>query len=224
MPDHSGDAGITRTFKPRRRQLSARRAAAFDDGLREWSVDEVGPPLDLASVFGRTRDVVLDIGIGAGDGLIPLTVAEPDVDVIGCDVHTPGIAAVLAAIEMHGLTNVRVVHGDAIGFLDRLAPGSLTGARIWFPDPWPKARQRHRRLVRPDVVERLVALLREDGWLHLATDIDDYATQMQRVCDDHPALAGGVIDRPAWRPVTRYERRGLDAARTVTDLRYTRHR
>jgi tRNA (guanine-N7-)-methyltransferase len=218
MPDRSdrpAHAGITRTFKPRRRQLSARRAAALDGGMPRWSLAEEGPPLDL------TGDVVLDIGIGVGDGLVPLAIAEPRVDVIGCDVHTPGIAAVLAAIEEHGLANVRVVHGDAIGFLDRLVPGSLAGVRIWFPDPWPKARQRHRRLVRPDVVERLVERLRDGGWLHLATDIDEYAAQMRRVCDDHPALEGGVIDRPAWRPVTRYEQRGLDAGRAVTDLWYT---
>lgn len=215
--DRSGHAGVTRTFKPRRRQLSARRTAALDAGMPHWSLDEEGPVLDL------TGDVVLDIGIGAGDGLVPLAIAEPHLDVIGCDVHTPGIAAVLAAIEEHGLTNVRVVHGDAIGFLDRLAPGSLAGVRVWFPDPWQKARQRHRRLVRPDVVDRLAALLRDGGWLHLATDIDDYAAQMQRVCGEHPELEGGVIDRPPWRPVTRYEQRGLAAGRTVTDLWYTRH-
>lgn len=216
MPEHSGYAGITRTFKPRRRQLSARRAGLLADGMPRWSLDEEGPVLELAG------DVVLDIGIGAGDGLVPLAIAEPHLTVIGCDVHTPGIAAVLAAIAEHGLANVRVVHGDAIGFLDRLAPGSLAGVRIWFPDPWQKARQRHRRLVRPDVVDRLVVLLRDGGWLHLATDIEDYAAQMQRVCGTHRQLHGGPIDRPVWRPVTRYEQRGLDASRTVTDLWYER--
>lgn len=216
MPDRSGHAAVTRTFKPRRRQLSARRARVLDEGMPRWSLDEAGPLLELHG------DVVLDIGIGAGDALVPLAIAEPHLTVIGCDVHTPGIAAVLAAIEEHGLTNVRVVHGDVLGFLDRIAPGSLAGVRIWFPDPWPKARQRHRRLVRPDVVDRLVDRLRPGGWLHLATDIDDYAAQMQRVCDAHPALTGGVIARPAWRPVTRYERKGLDAGRATTDLWYAR--
>lgn len=222
MPDRSDHAGITRTFKPRRRQLSARRAAALDGGMRRWSLDEAGPLLDLDAVFDRAGAVVLDIGVGAGDGLVPLAITEPHLDVIGCDVHTPGIAAVLAAIEEHRLENVRVVHGDAIGFLDRLVPGSLAGVRIWFPDPWPKARQRHRRLVRSDVVDRLVSLLRDGGWLHLATDIDDYAAQMQRVCAGHPELQGGAIDRPTWRPVTRYEQRGRDAGRPVSDLWYSR--
>jgi tRNA (guanine-N7-)-methyltransferase len=222
MPDRSGHAPITRTFKPRRRQLSARRARLLAEGLPRWSLDEDGPPLDLSEVFGRTGDVVLDVGIGAGDALVTLAVAEPQVDVIGCDVHTPGIAAVLDAIEACSLTNVRVVHGDVLGLLDRIAPGSLAGVRIWFPDPWPKARQRHRRLVRDDVVARIVPVVRDGGWLHLATDIDDYAAQMQRVCDAHPDLQGGVIDRPAWRPVTRYEARGLDAGHQVTDLWYDR--
>lgn len=216
MPERSGHAGVTRTFKPRRRQLSARRTAALDAGMPRWAFDEAGPVLELAG------DVVLDIGIGAGDALVPLAIAEPHRTVIGCDVHTPGIAAVLSAIEEHALTNVRVVHGDAIGFLDRLVPGSLAGVRIWFPDPWQKARQRHRRLVRPDVADRLVDRLRPGGWLHLATDIDDYAAQMGRVCGAHPQLDGGPIARPEWRPVTRYEQRGLDAGRTVTDLWYER--
>ena len=222
MPDRSGHAAITRTFKPRRRQLSARRAQLLADGMPRWSLDEAGPVLDLGAVFHRDGDVVLDIGIGAGDALVTLAIAEPHLEVIGCDVHTPGIAAVLDAIDAHALTNVRVVHGDVLGFLDRIAPASFAGVRIWFPDPWPKARQRHRRLVRDDVVARLVPFLRPGGWLHLATDIDDYAAQMQRVCDDHPGLTGGPIDRPAWRPVTRYEARGLEAGRIVTDLWYAR--
>jgi tRNA (guanine-N7-)-methyltransferase len=219
--DERHDA-VTRTFKPRRRRLSPLRAHMLAAGIPRWALDETGPMLDLVDVFVRDAPVVLDVGIGAGDALVPLAAAEPGIDVIGCDVHTPGIAAVMVAIDEHDLTNVRVVHGDVLGFLDRLPAASLAGVRIWFPDPWPKARQRHRRLVRADVLAHLVPLLQPGGWLHLATDIDDYAVQMSRVCDDHRELAGGAIERPEWRPVTRYERRGLDAGRTVTDLWYTR--
>ncbi len=209
-----------RTFKPRRRSLAPARQAMVDRLAQQWALDETGPVLDLAAVFGRDAGVVLDIGIGLGDTMIELAVAQPDLDVVGIDVHTPGFATSLASIDELGLANVRLVHGDALVFLDRIAAGSLAGVRIWFPDPWPKIKQRHRRIVRPDVVDRLVVLLRAGGWLHLATDIDDYAHQMQRVCDAHPELHGGVIDRPEWRPVTRYEQRGRDLGHRAVDLRY----
>jgi tRNA (guanine-N7-)-methyltransferase len=137
-------------------------------------------------------------------------------------VHTPGIASTLAAIDAEGLANVRLVHGDALGFLPRLPPSSLEGVRIFFPDPWPMARHHLRRIVRPDVVAELVIRLRPGGWLHLATDIDDYADQMRTVCGAHPALSAGRIDDRAGRPSTRYERKGIDAGRTAVDLWYNR--
>jgi tRNA (guanine-N7-)-methyltransferase len=178
--------------------------------------------LELDTVFGRSAPVVLDIGIGLGDTTLAMAAAQPELDVIGVDVHTPGIASSLAGIEEHGLSNLRLVHGDALEFLDRLAPSSLTGVRVFFPDPWPKARHHHRRIVRADVVARLVARLRPAGWIHLATDNAEYAAVMQRVCDDHPELRGGPLERPPERPLTRYEEKGLAAGRTVTDLRYVR--
>jgi tRNA (guanine-N7-)-methyltransferase len=214
----------TRTFKPRRRSLSSARAEVYARLAPRFVLDERGPMLDLDDVFGRAASAVLDIGIGIGDTMIEMAIAQPEHDVIGCDVHTPGIATSLARIDEHGLDNVRLVHGDALEFVERLAPRSLTGVRVYFPDPWPKVRQRHRRLVQPDVVGRLVDLLRPDGFFHLATDIDEYATQIERVCGSHPSLDGGAIARPRERPVTRYERKGIEAGRTVTDFWYTRTR
>ena len=138
------------------------------------------------------------------------------------DPDTPGIAHGLAGIEQHDLANVRLVHGDALQFASRVPRGSLTGIRIFFPDPWPKARHHHRRLVRDDNVAKLVALLGSDGWLHLATDNDDYAEQMRLVCDAHPRLTGGPIERPPERPLTRYEQKGIEAGHKVVDFWYNR--
>jgi tRNA (guanine-N7-)-methyltransferase len=211
-----------RTFKPRRRPLSPARAALYDRLSPRWCLDEAGRELDPFEVFDRAAPLVLDIGIGIGDSLTEMAAAEPDADLIGADVHTPGIASSLARIEELRLTNVRLVHGDALVFLRRLPPGSLTGIRVFFPDPWPKARHRHRRMATPEHVERFVCALAPDGWIHLATDVDDYALQMQRVCDARVDLAGGPVDRPDRRPVTRYERKGLAAGRTSTDLVYRR--
>lgn len=205
-----------RTFQPRRRKLSPARQRVFDEHAAQWVLDVHGPPLELS------RPTVLEIGIGRGEALLAMAAAEPDVDVIGVDVHTPGIAAVIAGGLSAGLTNIRLVHGDVLEFAARLAPGALAGIRIFFPDPWPKASKRHKRIVVPANVERLVALLEPGGFLHLATDIADYAEQMREVCAAHPELDGGVIPRPAWRPETRYERKGLDAGHQVTDLWYLR--
>ena len=183
-----------------------------------------GPPLSWPEVF-EVRSaadivVVLDIGFGAGEALIELAEIRPDEHVIGVDVHTPGIAAVLDAIESRGLRNVRVVDGDVLDFVGRIPYGSLSAIRAFFPDPWPKQRQRGRRLIRPDVVAHLLPLLCVGGSLQLATDAADYATQMQRVCDAHPTLRGGVVERPSWRPGTRFEQRGIDEGRSPVDLLY----
>ena len=219
-----GGAPAFRTFKPRRRQLTPARAELFERLAPIWCLEETGGLLDPEAVFGRLAPVVLEIGIGSGDALTTVAAADPSVDVIGADVHTPGIASTLARIELLGLTNVRLVHGDALVFVGRLAPASLAGLRIFFPDPWPKVRHRHRRIVSELNVDRFVSLLRPGGTLHVATDIDDYVDQIVRVCADHPDLDGGVVDRPDWRPVTRYETKGRSAGRGSTDVMYRRRR
>jgi tRNA (guanine-N7-)-methyltransferase len=210
----------TRSFKPRRRALRPARQEVYDRLAASSLIDVEGPTLDLHELFGRAAPKLLEIGIGAGETTIAMAIAQPDLDVVAVDVHTPGIATVLAAIEELGLTNVRLVEGDVLDLMPRLAPRSLDGIRVFFPDPWPKPRQQRRRLIKPDVVDELVARLRHSGWLHLATDIDDYAEQIQAVCDAHPSLRGGIIERPVWRPVTRYEQRGIDAGRHPIDLWY----
>jgi tRNA (guanine-N7-)-methyltransferase len=214
------------TFKVRRRGLSPKRQREFDEWIDKWSIALDGPILDWNEVFGPDRDpargVVLDIGFGHGESTIQMARNQPDLDVIGVEVHDPGVVTVLDAIENDPLPHVRVVHGDLIRFLGRVGPRSLDEVRIFFPDPWKKQRQHHRRLVREDVVAALTDRLVIDGRLHLATDIADYAAQMQRVCDAEPRLIGGVIDRPGARPLTRFEQRGLDEGRPPTDLVYRR--
>lgn len=215
--------GPAASFKVRRRSLSPKRQTEFDAWIETWGLSIDGPLLHWSDVFGRTGDVVLDVGFGHGESTIALAAAEPDIDVIGVEVHTPGVVTVLDAIEHQGLHQIRVVHGDMLALLDRVPAASLAGIRVYFPDPWTKRRNHHRRLIRPDVLAALVDRLRAGGFLHLATDIVDYAVSMQSVCDAEPRLTGGVIERPDWRPLTRFEQRGLDAGRRPTDLLYTRY-
>jgi tRNA (guanine-N7-)-methyltransferase len=194
--------------------------------MQKWGLDVAGPHLSFPEVFdtaasGSFPEVVLDIGFGGGEALVELAEVRPGEHVIGVDVHTPGVAAVLEAISGRGLRNVRVVEGDAMEFVDRIPERSLAAIRVFFPDPWPKHRQRNRRLIRRDVVDRFALLLRAGGSLHMATDSPDYAAQMHLVCDAASGLDGGVIERPTWRPVTRYEQRAIDEGRRCVDLLYT---
>lgn len=194
--------------------------------MARWGVPVIGPQLRFDDVFagtgfGPNSTVVLDIGFGSGEALVEVAELRPDELVLGIDVHTPGIAAVLEAVERRGLRNVRVAEGDVIDLAARLPVRSLTTIRVFFPDPWPKRRQRARRLIRPEIMALLVPLLRPAGQLQLATDVDDYAMQMQAVCEAVPTLTGGVITRPAWRPVTRYEQRAIEEGRRPVDLVYT---
>jgi tRNA (guanine-N7-)-methyltransferase len=190
--------------------------------MARWGIDVDGPLLSWLDVFGRDGDVVLDIGFGHGESTIQMAVNQPDIDVIAVEVHTPGVVTLLDGVVQREVDHVRVVHGDLLPFLDRIPEESLAGVRVYFPDPWPKARQAHRRLLKPDVIDALTDRLRPGGELHMATDIADYASAIEAACDDEPRLAGGVISRPSWRPLTRFEQRGLEADRLPTDLLYVR--
>lgn len=210
-----------RSFQPRRRRLSPTREAAYRAQRARWVLAADGLPLALDEIFAGLP-VVLDIGFGGGESVVQMAAARPQEAIIGVEVHTPGVAHVLAAIEEHGWSHVRVVEDDVLHLFARLPAAALTEVRVWFPDPWPKRRQRHRRLLRAEVMVVLAGLLREGGTLHVATDDGDYARAVEAVAAAEPRLAGGVVPRPEWRPVTRYERRAVAAGRAAVDLIYTR--
>lgn len=212
-----------RSFQLRRRALGPSRQDQYERLLPLYSLAVHGPQIDLADVFGRPRRpgrFVLDIGFGYGDALIQLAKERPDELVVGVEVHTPGVAHLLDAIDSHGLRNVRVVEGDATEFVGRLGAETLHEVRMWFPDPWSKRRQHRRRLVNEAFVDTVVELLGVGGVLHVATDMADYAWHIQALCDAHPELAGARVPRPDWRPLTSYERRGRQAGRDAVDLVY----
>ena len=177
---------------------------------------------DWAAVFGREAPRVLEIGFGMGQATAQIALARPDLDFIGVEVHQPGIGALLREIGARGIGNLRLLRHDAVEVLQQMvAPGTLAGVHIFFPDPWHKKRHHKRRLIQPAFVELLASRLQAGGWLHCATDWEDYAQQMLQVLGGCAALrntADGYAPRPAMRPLTKFEARGLKLGHGVWDL------
>jgi tRNA (guanine-N7-)-methyltransferase len=208
-----------RSYRLRRGRLSATTAEALDR-LGDLLIPVDSRPLDLPALFGRTAPVVVEVGSGMGEATAALAAADPDRDVLAVDVHVQGLGRLLRRIEDEGLTNVRACEGDAVVLLrDMLGPSSVDEVRVYFPDPWPKARHVKRRLVQRPFADLVAARLRPGGLLHVATDWPPYAEQVRDLLTAHPAYEV-VSDgpRPAHRPVTRFEQRGLDAGRASYDV------
>ncbi len=173
--------------------------------------------LDPHQVFGRVAPLVVEIGSGMGEVTTAMAAAQPEVDIVAVEVHRAGVAALLQRLDAAHLTNVRVVEGDAVALLgDVIAPSSLTEVRVFFPDPWPKARHAKRRLLSPAFARLVASRLVPGGRLHVATDWPAYAAQAVEVLA--PVLDTQRIERPPTRPVTRFEQRGLAAGRASYDV------
>ena len=227
-----------RTFHPRRAPLGRER----EDALRflwprlGFSVHDADSPvpltgdgtLDTARLFGRSAPLVLEIGSGMGETTAAMAAADPSRDYLAVEAHLPGVAHLLGLLDRAGLANVRIAHGDALDLVRTALPaGSLDAVHVFFPDPWPKARHHKRRLVQPSHVALLRSRLSVGGTLHCATDWVDYADAMLEALEADPGLentADGFAPRPAHRPVTKFEQRGLDLGHEVRDLVFRRVR
>jgi len=183
---------------------------------------------DWDAHFGRQAARVLEIGFGMGQATAQIAAARPDLDFIGVEVHEPGVGALLREIGDRGLSNLRIVQHDAVEVLQQMvAPCSLAGVHIFFPDPWHKKRHNKRRLINPLFVELLASRLAPGAWLHCATDWEDYAQQMLEVLSGCSALQNTAPDfapQPELRPLTKFEARGLKLGHGVWDLLFKRQR
>jgi tRNA (guanine-N7-)-methyltransferase len=216
-----------RSFVRRPGRVTAAQRRALDQLLPRYGVPgDAHVPLDLGALFGRTAPRVLDIGFGDGEALVTCAANHPEIDYLGVEVHEPGIGHLLLLLEKANLANVRVIARDAADVIRELAEGSIDAVNLFFPDPWPKKRHHKRRLVQPPFTAEIARVLKASGLLHVATDWADYAQHARAVIEADGRLtpAGEPLDlchNPlAFRPPTKFERRGRRLGHEVVDLHY----
>ena len=212
-----------RSFVVRAGRMGPGQARALATLAPRFVVPFVAAPLDFATLFGRDAPVAVEIGFGMGSATAAMAASAPDVDFLGIEVHPPGVGALLQRIDADSLGNVRIVQHDAVEVLESMiAPESLAAVHLFFPDPWHKKRHHKRRLVQTPFVRLLVSRLRAGATLHCATDWAPYAEQMLAVLSAEPTLVNtagdGFAPRPATRPLTKFEQRGIARGHGVWDL------
>ena len=224
QPGHPG--GHIRSFVHRRSHITPSQQQALEALMPKWAIPYRPAVLDLQQAFGRQAPTVLEIGFGMGETTARIAATRPGDNFLGVEVFNAGVGAMLRRIEEGGLQNVRIIQHDAVEVArDMIAPASLAGVHIYFPDPWPKKRHHKRRLVQPPFIQLLASRIAPGGYIHCATDWEHYAQQMLEVLGSEPLLANtceGYAPRPDFRPQTKFETRGLRLGHGVWDLIFTR--
>ena len=218
----AGRAGHIRSFVLRQGRVSNAQQRYYEEMMARVGIAYAAAPLDLDAVFGRRAPRILEIGFGMGETSATIAETNPQNDHIGVEVHTPGDGSLCNLIAEKNLGNQRIIQHDAVEVLrDMIGPESLDGVHIFFPDPWPKARHHKRRLIQPPLVATLASRLKSGAYIHCATDWENYAEQMLSVLSAERLLQNTAVNyapRPAYRPLTKFEQRGLRLGHGVWDL------
>lgn len=211
-----------RSFVNRRSHMTQGQQQALDAYLDKWSITYRPERLDLDQAFERSAPTILEIGFGMGETTEQIALARPQDNFLGVEVFNAGVGALLKRIEGSALQNIRIIQHDAVEVLrDMIAPNSLAGVHIYFPDPWPKKRHHKRRLIQPPLIESLSSRMAPGAYLHCATDWEHYALQMLEVLSAEASLANtaeNFAPRPDFRPLTKFENRGIRLGHGVWDL------
>lgn len=243
MGPESGDTPAVQQFYPRVTSFRSRRSSLNDSQQEVWERlwphlgtqarpragegDDPAQLLDTRAWFGRDAPIILEIGGGTGTSTLAMAQSEPDIDVVAVEVYRRGLAQLLSAIDREGVCNIRMVRGDGVDVLERMFPtASLTGVRVFFPDPWPKSRHHKRRLIQQHTVALIADRLRPGGVFHAATDHSGYAEQIAATGDAEPRLrraeTGEALPISVQRPITKYETKAHDVGSAVTELVWVR--
>lgn len=215
-----------RSFVHRRGHITQGQRDALETLTGKWTIPYAAERLDLDQTFGRTAPTILEIGFGMGETTEKIATARPDDNFLGVEVFNAGVGSLMRRAEDNGLTNIRIIQHDAVEVVrDMIAPDCLTGVHVYFPDPWPKKRHHKRRLLQPTFVAALTSRIAPGGYFHCATDWEEYAHQMLEVLGGEPLLentADGFAPRPDYRPLTKFENRGIRLGHGVWDLIFKR--
>jgi tRNA (guanine-N7-)-methyltransferase len=215
-----------RSFVLRQGRVSNAQLRNHEELMPVFGIPYQPQLLDLDAAFGRSAPTIFEIGFGMGDTTAAIAKSRPEQNYLGIEVHTPGVGSLLKQLAEGEINNVRVIQHDAVEVLrDMIAPASLDGAHIFFPDPWPKKRHHKRRLIQGPLIALLASRLKTGGYLHCATDWEEYAIQMLEVLSAEPTLentADGFAPRPDYRPLTKFEQRGLRLGHGVWDVIFRR--
>jgi len=215
-----------RSFVHRRGHITQGQRDALETLTGKWTIPYAAERLDLDQTFGRTAPTILEIGFGMGETTEKIATARPDDNFLGVEVFNAGVGSLMRRAEDNGLTNIRIIQHDAVEVVrDMIAPDCLAGVHVYFPDPWPKKRHHKRRLLQPTFVAALTSRIAPGGYFHCATDWEEYAHQMLEVLGGEPLLqntADGFAPRPDYRPLTKFENRGIRLGHGVWDLIFKR--
>lgn len=215
-----------RSFVLRQGRVSAAQQRCLDTLMPRYGIPYAEQKLDLDAAFGRSAPKILEIGFGMGEPTAFIARNHPQNDYLALEVHPPGVGSLLKQIDEQGITNIRIMQHDAVEVMrDMLNDSALDGVHIFFPDPWHKARHNKRRLIQAPFIAQLVQKIKAGGYIHVATDWQDYAEQVLAVLSAEPSLkntAVGYADKPAYRPLTKFEQRGLRLGHGVWDLVFQR--
>lgn len=210
-----------RSYRIRGSRITGPQQLALDTHWDSYGIEQSATPLNFTEIFPQSREIIMEIGFGMGEATALIGKAFPEKGFLAVDVHRPGVGKLFALIHEHGLKNLRVIQGDAHLILHDMVPDqSLDGIHLFFPDPWPKKRHNKRRIVNAAFLEQIAPKLKDGGFIHIATDWVPYAEWIEEVFAASTLFSGGKVDRPEWRPVTRFEGQGITKDHQVNDFKY----
>ena len=213
-----------RTYRLRGSRITGPQQSALDKYWDAYGIEYSTEFLTITSLFPTSEQVVLEIGFGMGEATALIARDFPNTGYLAVEVHKPGIGKLMARVEELALSNIRIIEGDAHPIITTMIPDkSVDGVHLFFPDPWPKKRHNKRRIVNAEFLALIHPKIKDGGFFHIATDWVPYAEYIEEVFAASPLFTGGVVERPEWRPVTRFEGQGITKDHQVTDLRYTKN-
>ena len=215
------ESRAVRSYKLRGRRITEGQQEAWDRLWPIFGIENSEKKVNLAELFPDSKRIIMEIGFGMGEATAQIAAADPTTGYLAVEVHLPGIGKLLLRIEEGGLKNVRAIEGDAFEVFEQMiVDSSLDGVHLFFPDPWPKARHFKRRIVNQEFITAVAAKLKPGAFFHVATDWQPYAQWIAEEFTKQTLFTGGEVERPDWRPLTRFEDQGINKEHPVADFRF----